>query len=161
MSKKLKLIWYFCHIAHPYLELTGFVTALAQTALKSFPLHCYFRHTLFLPVIYLVYGKFQVARVTFELINFLSWGSVDLVHSHFSIFWKIWTFTQAAVFTVGGGWCRHIFTSIVRIWLWFISTTKTLLRQTKSNRFSLEHPIKSAGNLMPVPVLSFSNTEEF
>ncbi len=27
---------YFCHIAHPYLELTGFVTALAQTALKSF-----------------------------------------------------------------------------------------------------------------------------
>ncbi len=26
----------FCHIAHPYLELTSFVTALAQTALKSF-----------------------------------------------------------------------------------------------------------------------------
>ncbi len=30
MSKKYR------HIAHPYLELTGFVTALAQTALKSF-----------------------------------------------------------------------------------------------------------------------------
>ncbi len=34
---KIMKYWYiFCHIAHPCLELTGFVTALAQTALKSF-----------------------------------------------------------------------------------------------------------------------------